>query len=158
MTIADTAREALELMLSKLGIKFGIEVTEDEHGPTLQIRTAEPNALIGRGGERLEEMQHMVNKLVLQKFPRAPKIRVDVENYRDKREEQFLNEIRALGDKVRQTGHPEKLEPLNSYQRRLVHGLFKDDPEVQTWSPEDTSRLKRITLLPRKAAPPAPRT
>jgi len=47
---------------------------------------------------------------------------------------------------VRLSGRPVHLEPMNAYERRIVHNAFADDPEIKTWSPPDDSRLKRITL------------
>ncbi|HET6407579.1 MAG TPA: R3H domain-containing nucleic acid-binding protein, partial [Chthoniobacteraceae bacterium] len=46
----------------------------------------------------------------------------------------------------RKTGRPFQLEPMNSYQRRIIHNAFKEDPDVMTWSPPDDARIKRITL------------
>jgi len=106
-------------------------------------------ALTGKRGERLDDIQHLVNKLLHQKLPDAPRVRVDVNFFRGQKDDRFLDDVRRCADKVRSTGQPWKLEPMNSYQRRLVHNLFKDDPQIKTWSPEDTSRMKRITLLPR---------
>jgi len=52
-------------------------------------------------------------------------------------------------ERVRITGRSLQLEPMNSYERRLVHNAFKDDPEVATWSPSDSARIKQITLVKR---------
>jgi spoIIIJ-associated protein len=57
--------------------------------------------------------------------------------------------VRELADRVRITGRSLQLEPMNSYERRLVHNAFKDDPDVATWSPSDSVRIKQITLLKR---------
>jgi spoIIIJ-associated protein len=60
--------------------------------------------------------------------------------------------VQQLSKAVRATGRPIQTDPLNSYDRRIVHNIFKDDPEVMTWSPQDDSRMKRITLRKRSAA------
>ncbi len=114
---------------------------------------APPSATNGAGkkGERLDDIQHLVNKLLHQKLPDAPRVRVDVNHFRGQKDDQFLNDIRRLADKVRASGEPVTLDPMNSYQRRLVHNLFKDDPGIKTWSPEDDSRMKRLTLQPRQS-------
>ena len=57
---------------------------------------------------------------------------------------------REFADRVRITGRSLQLEPMNSYERRLVHNAFKDDPDVATWSPSDSARIKQITLLKRQ--------
>ena len=64
-------------------------------------------------------------------------------------------ELWSAAERVRITGRSLQLEPMNSYERRLVHNAFKDDPEVATWSPSDSARIKQITLLkrPKKTAP-----
>ena len=67
------------------------------------------------------------------------------------REDQVVQRVRELAERVRITGRSLQLEPMNSYERRLVHNAFKDDPEVATWSPSDSARIKQITLLKRQA-------
>ena len=153
MNAAHSAHEILDIMLRHLGYSVTIEMDEDPTGPSLHVRMEKPEALIGRKGERLDDLQHLVNKLLRQKFPDAPRVRLDVENFRHKETEKFLDAIRKLAAEVLTTGQPVKLDPMNSYERRLVHNLFKEDPDIRSWSPEDAGRLKRITLLPRQNNP-----
>lgn len=152
MNAATAAQEILQIMLRHLGYSADVAVDSDPHEPGLQVTVADPkaaSALTGKRGERLDDIQHLVNKLLRQKLPDAPRVRVDVNRFRESKDDHFLNEIRRLADKVRASGQAMKLDPMNSYQRRLVHNLFKDDPAIRTWSPEDDSRMKRITLLPK---------
>jgi spoIIIJ-associated protein len=58
--------------------------------------------------------------------------------------------VRHLAEAVKSTGRPLQTEPLNSYDRFVVHNVFKDDPDVMTWSPPDDAKLKRITIRLRK--------
>ena len=150
MNAAHSAHEILDIMLRHLGYSVTIEIDEEPSGPSLHVRMDKPEALIGNKGERLEDLQHLVNKLLRQKFPDAPRVRLDVENFRQNETGRFLDAIRKVATEVLATGQPIKLDPMNSYERRLVHNLFKDDPGVRSWSPEDAGRLKRITLLPRQ--------
>jgi spoIIIJ-associated protein len=152
MNAATSAREILEIMLRHLGYTAEVEIESDSEVPGLQVTVADAKAaaaLTGKRGERLDDIQHLVNKLLRQKLADAPRVRVDVNHFREHKDDHFLDDVRRLAEKVRATGHPIKLDPMNSYQRRLVHNLYKDDPGVKTWSPEDDSRMKRITLLPR---------
>lgn len=155
MNPSHCAQEILDTMLSHLGFSAAIELADDPSGPSLHVRMDQPHSLIGPSGERLDDLQHLVNKLLRQQYPDAPRIRLDVENFRRREAERFLEGVRLLAQQVRATGQALKLDPMNSYERRLVHHLFKDDPEIRSWSPEDAGRLKRITLLPRHSAPPA---
>ena len=146
-----TPRELLDTMLGHLGYAFEIqEQTAADGTVTLQVYTAAAERLIGPNGEALDDLQFLVNRLLQAKDRHAPRVVVDVEHHRAMREDAFLKDIRTLAEQVRATGKPVQLEPMNSYDRRVVHGAFKDNPQVTTHSPPDDARLKRITLLPRR--------
>lgn len=145
------AKELLDTMLGYLGFVVQIEETKNESGsPTLQIYTEEADRLIGRDGETLDAIQFLLNRLVQGKDPEAPKWVVDCEMYRSMREDKIVHHVKQLAERVRLSGRPLQLEPMNSYERRIVHEAFKDDPEVATWSPSDSARIKQITLLKRQ--------
>jgi predicted RNA-binding protein Jag len=73
-----------------------------------------------------------------------------VAHVREMKEDDMLEAVRAAADEVRATQKGVQLPAMNSFHRRLVHNLFSKDPQIQTWSSDDKSRLKRITLLPRR--------
>ena len=136
-----TPKDLLDTMLGYLGFVVQIEETTNEGGnPTLQIYTEESRRLIGRDGETLEAIQFLLNRLLQARDKDAEKVIVDC----------VVQRVRELADRVRITGRSLQLEPMNSYERRLVHNAFKDDPEVATWSPSDSARIKQITLLKRR--------
>ena len=146
-----TAQELLDTLLGHLGYAFDIQEDTAEDGTiTLQVYTAEAERLIGPEGETLDDLQFLVNRLLQSKDRHAPRVIVDVEHHRSMRQDGFLREIRGLAEQVRATGRPVQLEPMNSYDRRLVHNAFKDDPQIVTSSPPDDARLKRITLALRR--------
>jgi spoIIIJ-associated protein len=93
-----------------------------------------------------------VNRLLLDRIPEAPRIHVDVENFLASRDFRMIEEAEEAAARVIATGRSVKLEPMNSYQRRLIHHHFKDHPSVRTWSPEDNARLKRISISPRSGS------
>lgn len=142
----EQAKEIVDTLLGYLG--FVIHITSDDtvDGPALQIFTEEAESLIGRNGERLDDIQYLVNRILQNQSKNAPRIRIDVEHYRTMREDELVAEVRGLGEKVRATGRPLRLQPMNSYNRRIVHNVFAEDPEIESWSPPDRSPLKQITL------------
>ncbi len=145
-----TPRELLDTMLGYLGFAFDIQESAAPDGTiTLQVFTGESERLIGRDGETLEDLQFLLNRLMQAKDRQAPRVIVDVEHYRTMQQDGFLRGIRTLADQVRATGRPVQLDPMNSYDRRLVHSAFKDDPDLVTTSPKDDARLKRITIARR---------
>src|SRR5437016_3942248 len=146
-----TPKELLDTILGYLGFVVQIEESQNEAGNlVLQIYTEESRRLIGRDGETLEAIQFLLNRLLQTRDKDAPKVVVDCEHYRSMREDRIVQRVRELAERVRITGRSLQLEPMNSYQRRIVHNAFKDDPEVATWSPSDSARIKQITLLKRQ--------
>jgi spoIIIJ-associated protein len=147
-------RETLDTMLGLLGYVCEIKEFDREHGLTLQVYTAEKERLIGRNGALLEDIQTLLNRLLQAKDKNAPKVQVDIEHWREMKDDNLAHRVRQIGDVVRQTGRPYHLEPMNAYERRIVHNVFKDDRDVMSWSPPDDARLKRITLRRRQAERP----
>jgi spoIIIJ-associated protein len=145
-------KELLDTMLGYLGFVAEIDETTSEAGNVvLQIYTEESRRLIGRDGETLDAIQFLLNRLIQTKDKDAAKITVDCEHYRSMREDRVVQRVRELAERVRITGRSLQLEPMNSYERRIVHNAFKDDPDVATWSPSDSARIKQITLVKRQA-------
>jgi spoIIIJ-associated protein len=146
----ETPKELLDTILGYLGFAFDIQEQDRDGNLVLQIYTHEAPLLIGRRGQTLDDIQFLLNRLLQVADPQAPRVIVDVEHHRDMRDDALLQTIKHLADAVRNGGRPLQTEPLNSYDRRLVHNAFKDDPDLTTWSPPDDARVKRITIRPRK--------
>ena len=144
--MSQNPRETLDAMLGLLGFACEIKEFQHEHGLTLMVYTAEKDRLIGRNGVLLEDIQVLLNRVLAAKDKDSPKVQVDIEHWREMRDDALAQRVRQLAEGVRQTGRPYHLEPMNAYERRIVHTAFKDDPEVTTWSPPDDARIKRITL------------
>lgn len=156
MTPLEHSHKILDTMLGYLGFVVQIEEDDGPDGPTLQILTEEPDALIGKRGEVLDDIQYLVNRILQRREPQAPRIRVDVEYFRTMREDSMLEKVKQQAERVRATGHAIVLNPMNSYFRRLVHNLFVDDPHIQSESARGDGRFKRITLKKRGASSASP--
>jgi spoIIIJ-associated protein len=141
-----TPREILDTILGRLDFHTEIEESEHDGQIILQVRTADPRPLIGPRGETLESLQFLLNRLLVAQDTDAPRVIVDVEFHRAMRADAFLARIRHLADAVRESGRPVDTEPLNSYERRLVHDAYREDPELETQSQQIESKLKRITI------------
>ncbi len=147
------AKEILDTMLGYLGFAVSIEVDPSRDEPCLHIFTAEGDFLIGKDGDRIDDIQYLVNRLLQARDPSAPRIRVDVNHHRSMDEDQLLEEADRVAKRVLNTGQPAKLPPLNSYHRRIVHNHFANHPQVKTWSPSDDARYKQITISPKNPPP-----
>ena len=145
-------REILETILGHLGFVSEIEEQEQGGHPLLQIRTNNPRPLVGHRGESLDHLQFLVNRILLAQDRESPRVIVDVEHHRAMRDDTFLRRIRQLADAVIDHGRPVETEPLNSYDRRLVHDTFRDHPELMSESEQVEARLKRIVIRRRSTA------
>jgi spoIIIJ-associated protein len=152
----ESPKEILDTILGYLGFAFQIEEQERDGHPVLQVYTRDAALLIGRHDQTLDDLQYLVNRLLLAADPPGPRVVVDVEHHRDMRDDALIAKVQHLADAVRNSGRPIQTEQLNSYDRRIVHNAFKDDPLVTTWSPPDEARVKKITLRPRRKDAPNP--
>jgi spoIIIJ-associated protein len=146
------AKEILDTMLGYLGFVAEIQEVETENGRQLQVFTAESDALIGHEGETLEDLQFLLNRILQANDRNAPRVQVDIAHWRAMRDDRLRQRIRQVADTVRISGRPVKLEPMNSYDRRIVHNALKDNPDVMSFSPNDAARIKRITIQRRRKA------
>ncbi len=146
MTTVDSATKILDTMLGHLGIPATIEVQESHDGPCLQIHSSESALVIGKEGDRLDDLQYLVNRILRRHHPKAERIKVDCAHFRAMQEDHLSEEVRGLAERVKTTGKSCQVRPLNAFYRRLVYNVLADDPKISTHSPEGDDRLKRITI------------
>ena len=144
-----TPVEILDTILGFLGFVAEVKEEKNDGNTTLQILTNETDRLIGKHEEVMDDLQYLVNRLIASQTPPGARVIVDVQHYRSMRDDALVVKVRQLANAVRASGRPMQTATLNSYDRRIVHNAFKDDPELTTWSPSDDARLKRITIRKR---------
>lgn len=144
--LSTLAREAAESLLTPLSFTFTLTTEPYEDGITLMIESPDARFLIGEEGDRLDDLQYMVNRLVQARWEDAPRVRVDCDSYRARAEAKLLRRARSRAERVLKTGKPLLMEKLNAYQRRLVHNFLATIPGIATQSEESDSRFKRITI------------
>ncbi len=146
MTTVESATKVLDTMLGHLGFTATIELQETHDGPCLQIHSGQSEAIIGKDGDRLDDLQYLVNRIVRRHFPKAERIKVDCEHFRSIQEDQLNEEVQGIANRVKTTGKPFQMRPLNAYYRRLVYNVLVADAEIVSHSPPGEDRLKRITI------------
>jgi spoIIIJ-associated protein len=150
----DTGRQILEELMRHLGFDVRVEV---ETGDTSRLNVVGDGgekdalgALIGRKGERLSALQHLVNLMLSRRMGGWTRVLVDVEDYRGRRERQLRDLATRAAGRVLETGKMLQLEPMPALERRWVHIALRDNPDVVTQSiGEEPNR--RIVVLPRQA-------
>ena len=143
-------KEILEKILATLDFPATVEEHKLEDGFLLDVKTEDAGRLIGRQGQTLSDLQYITNRMLFQQDNRAPKAMVDVGGYRSQAREALVKRAKDAADKVRRWGDAVELEPLNAFDRRIVHQALREDPDVETNSVEvDGTDKKAILLRPR---------
>jgi spoIIIJ-associated protein len=137
----------LERILQLLGFEPTVEEHVMDDGVLLDVKTEDPGRLIGRQGQTLSELQYITNRLVFREDDTAPKVTVDVGGYRLQARDALVKKAKEAAEKVRRWGDIVELEPLNAFDRRIVHHALKDDPSVETHSVEVEGTDKKAIIL-----------
>jgi spoIIIJ-associated protein len=140
-------KETLEKILALLGFPATVEEHRLDDVFLLDVKTEEPGRLIGRQGQTLADLQYITNRILFQQDATSPKVMVDVGGYRAQAREALVKKAKDAADKVRRWGDVVELEPMNAFDRRVVHQALKDDPDVQTHSVEADGTDKKVLLL-----------
>jgi spoIIIJ-associated protein len=143
----DNPKTTLEKILDLLGFTATVEENHMEDGILLDVKTEDSGRLIGRQGQTLSDLQYITNRLLFQNDPTAPKVMVDVSGYRAQAREALIKKAKEAAEKVRRWGDVVELEPLNAFDRRIIHQALKDDPSIETHSVEVEGTDKKAILL-----------
>lgn len=149
--MAAEPKPILEKLLKTLGFDdAAVEEHQLEDGVLLNVATSDPGRLIGRQGQTLSEIQYITNRLIFRLDPEAPKVTLDVADYRAQAREALVTKAKEAAEKVRRWGDVVEMEPLNAFDRRVIHNALKDDPDIITQSVEvEGTKKKAILLRPR---------
>ncbi len=150
----EAGREILEQLLGHIGLDVKVTV---ESGDTskLDVRGGDDEkealgALIGRKGERLSALQHLVNLMLSRKLGTWTRVLVDVEDYRGRRERQLREIAVRAAEKVKESGKMLQLEPMPALERRWIHLALRGNPDVATQSIGEEPH-RRVVILARQS-------
>ncbi len=142
----EIAKEFIENILLKSKINAKVNATQEDNLIKISIEGKEATCLIGRRGETLDAVQFLTG-LALNKINKDSNMRVlvDIENYRNKREESLVRYARKVAREVAKTRRTKKLDYMNPYERRIVHSALQNDKYVITYS-EGTDPYRRLVI------------
>ena len=126
-----------------------VEVKYDEAEKTMDIELSgdEMGVLIGKRGQTLDSLQYLVSLVVNKEVDDYIRVKVDTENYRQRRKETLENLAKNISFKVKRSKRPVSLEPMNPYERRIIHSALQNDRFVTTHSEgEEPYRHVVVTL------------
>ena len=134
-------------MLNHLGFDAAVEESALESGSLLNVQTEDdPGRLIGRQGRTLSDLQYLTNRLLIVQDKEAPKVTVDVGNYRTENRDGLIEKLRPP-PRRRRWGETVEMEPMNAYDRRVVHEALREVSDVSTESIEVEDTNKKMILV-----------
>ena len=147
--VGSLARETILDILKRMNITAEIkDLKEGESKVYIELDSVKHSGLIiGRKGKTLESLQFMVNLIVNHKTGTEKKVILDIESYRAKREKALRKMSRDVAHKVIKSGRPWTLEPMNPFERRLIHMSLQNDTRVITKS-EGQGIYRKVTISP----------
>jgi len=141
------AKTFLSQLLEKMGVHADITIKEDDNLLNIGLKGKYMGIVIGHRGETLDALQYLTSLVVNKGTDKYKRVIIDTENYRRKREETLVKLAKRLAAKAKKTGRSVVLEPMNPYERRILHATLQNHPYVQTHSEgEDPNRRVVITL------------
>jgi len=143
----ETAKTVLTEMLGLMELNGTVEIASDGDTARLNVRGDDLGALIGRRGEKLASLQHIVNLIVGRREGQHHRIAIDVENYRGRREQQLRDVADRAAKRVIQSGKIIQLEAMPAIERRVVHMALLENPRIRTQS-VGVEPNRRIVVLP----------
>lgn len=153
LTIVDNPEEDVRNFLRDLfeGMDLEVQVEIERKGDTLNIYLEGPNmgVIIGRRGQTLDAVQYLASLVVNKGKEDYLKVFIDTENYRKKREETLVKLANKMARKVRKIGKAITLEPMNPYERRIIHSTLQGNPFVQTYS-EGEEPFRKVAITVKK--------
>jgi spoIIIJ-associated protein len=127
-----------------LGIDGDIDITVENNVLNIKLSAENIGIIIGRRGETLDALQYLLGLAVNKQSDRFMRVTLDVCNYREKREETLIRLAKRLADKVERTRKNITLEPMNPYERRIIHTTLQDYGQVETYSIGDEPNRKVV--------------
>jgi spoIIIJ-associated protein len=156
-TLVSEARHVLDNLLQKMGFDAEVELRSSPDPIILAINGSNLGALIGRRGDNLAALQFMVNLILSRNRRQWPRIVVDVENYRSRREESLRSLAERIAYRVRRNQRAFTLEAMTASDRRIVHLTLRDRSDIETYSiGEGVSRRVVIALKRSEEAAASP--
>lgn len=146
-TAEDSAKDFLNSVFAAMHLIVVVNVVYDEESRHMNIDLSgeEMGVLIGKRGQTLDSLQYLTSLVVNKGAENYIKVKIDTENYRQRRKETLENLAKNIAYKVKRTKRPVSLEPMNPYERRIIHSALQNDKYVTTHS-EGEEPFRRVVV------------
>lgn len=151
VTVEDITKDFLNDVFSAMNLSVVLDINFDEEKKSLDINLNgdEMGVLIGKRGQTLDSLQYLVSLVVNKNSEDYIRVKVDTENYRNRRKETLENLAKNIAFKVKRTKRSVTLEPMNPFERRIIHSALQNDKYVSTHSEGEEPFRKVVVTLKR---------
>ena len=132
----------------KLEAVINVDFDTAENELNIDVKADDMGVLIGKRGQTLDSLQYIVSLAINKDSNEYVKVKLDSENYRIRRKETLENLAKNIASKVKRTGRQVSLEPMNSFERRIIHSALQGDPDCETFS-EGSDPYRRVVVKPK---------
>ncbi len=137
-------------LLSAMGFEAPVEARETAEGIEITVgSTGADGLLIGKRGETLESLQHIISKMLNRENEKWTHVALDIGGYRKRRESQLEKLALSMADRAQATGQEQTTEPLKASERRIIHVALKDHPTVKSYAVGE-GLVKRVVIGPKE--------
>ena len=145
--------EFLADVFAAMQIDAKIEITENKEENTMNVDLSgeDMGVLIGKRGQTLDSLQYLTNRVANKMQDGYVRVKLDTEDYRRRRKETLENLAKNIASKVKRTRRTVALEPMNPYERRIIHSALQSDPAVSTHSEGEEPYRKVVVTLARRS-------
>ena len=145
----DDIYEYLNNLFRVMDIEAEVKIDYDEENSNMSIDVSGPNMgiLIGKRGQTLDSLQYLISLYVNKKSESYIRVKLDTENYRSRRKDTLENLAKNIAFKVKRTRRSFTLEPMNPYERRIIHSALQNDKYVTTYSEGDEPFRHVVVVL-----------
>lgn len=151
VSVEDAAKNFLRDVFAAMNMTVIVDVkyNEEEKSMDIDLSGDEMGVLIGKRGQTLDSLQYLVSLVVNKGSEDYVRVKVDTENYRERRKETLENLAKNIAYKVKRTKRSVSLEPMNPYERRIIHSALQNDRYVTTYS-EGEEPFRRVVVTVKK--------
>lgn len=146
-SVEEVAKIFLQNVFEAMNLEVAVDVKYDQEDRSMDIDLAgdEMGVLIGKRGQTLDSLQYLVSLVVNKESDEYIRVKVDTENYRQRRKETLENLAKNIAYKVKKTRRPVSLEPMNPYERRIIHSALQNERYISTHS-EGDEPFRRVVV------------
>lgn len=151
-SIEDNIKEFLGKIFDAMNLKVDILIEKEDEDSTVsvELKGDEMGVLIGKRGQTLDSLQYLTNLAVNKQSESYVKVKIDTEDYRKRRRETLENLAKNIAYKVKRTKRPVSLEPMNPFERRVIHSALQNDKFVATHS-EGEEPYRHVVVMLKKS-------